>query len=100
MTRPTPGPWQRGEPNAWGGWNIYDGDPDSEAMIAHTVARGDDEDEETLANALLITAAPQLLAALKMVLSRLVTEDSVLVGCPEFRLGKEAIYAAEGRESA
>jgi hypothetical protein len=61
-TQHTPGPWSQGEDNPL---NIY-GNHASVANVHGTHPTGASTEEEAIANARLIAAAPELLAALRL----------------------------------
>lgn len=65
MTKRTPGPWEHRRttpPQGWDGWEIY-GDDGAKVVCA---VYGPQRDRVTEADAHLIAAAPDLLAALKL----------------------------------
>lgn len=66
MTQHTPGPWTIGSRTAGGCWRVIDA-PTWDAFAKVVIKMTDDkaDSEQGLANARLIAAAPDLLAALK-----------------------------------
>ena len=89
MDKHTPGPWvvDRSHPDWVEGTTIWAND----VVIAHAVA---DQHHQTEANARLIAAAPDLLAALEACLHRLDAHDDQ--SAPECLTARAAIAKATG----
>jgi len=95
-TQHTPGPWQRPDPNPYAVTTEfeYDGTHTTVCQMQHG-PYGVDTDEERIANARLIAAAPDLLKAAKTALDALNKHE----GIPSEASDKlaSAIAKAEGR---
>ncbi len=104
----TPGPWRVLQDNCGGGCNISINGPKGPVVIARTVAvrshlvlhgRASIEEEEAQANARLIAAAPDLLAALRDTLRMLEAAHRQLGMRPDDNkrvVAAKAILAAAG----
>jgi len=87
----TPGPWVNDSSHSeWGKNVVWAGD----VVIAHVV---DDQHDNADANARLIAAAPELLAALKMAVRVMQDNDIDESMAGEFEIWTDAIAKAEGR---
>lgn len=71
MSKHTPGPWRIGTPGPNGCYTVGTERGLMTAMVAHSINEPDQK-EQAIADAALISAAPELLEALEYVMDRLV----------------------------
>lgn len=93
----TKGPWKIATYTKHTGWAIHAGEAGCIAERWYSLERTPEENLEMMANALLMAAAPELIAALKELMPEGWGEDNTMDHMPGVKLARLAIAKAEGR---